>query len=198
LLAALAQADAKATFFLQGSHAEQWPHLVREIHREGHQVANHGYSHRSARHLPLDTFVLEVERTQAMLEDIVGCELNRDFRPPFGDTTVRSFFALTKRGYHWTFWSHDSDDSDVRDRDRLASRTAELNLRSGDIILFHEDYAHTVAAMPQILATLHAKGLAVVRTDSLRPGARAGTTLGNSFGAEQQPAPLPTHGTPNT
>jgi peptidoglycan-N-acetylglucosamine deacetylase len=167
LLDALARADTKATFFLQGAHAREWPQLVREIHLAGHQVANHGFSHSSARSLPLTAYVSEVEQTQAMLEDIVGCELRRDFRPPYGDTTVRAFASLAKRGYRWTFWSHDSHDSDVRDSQQLVERIAGLNLRSGDIILFHDDYAHTVAAMPHILSGLRATGLALVRTDSL-------------------------------
>lgn len=192
LLEALAHADTKATFFLQGAHAREWPQLVREIHRAGHQVANHGFSHGSARSLPLGAYVGEVERTQAMLEDIVGCELGRDFRPPFGDTTVRTFVALAKRGYRWTFWSHDSHDSEVRDPQQLVERTAGLNLQSGDIVLFHEDYAHTVAAMPHILAGLRATGLVLVRTDSLRrkTTAEAAPASSGSTGPDERPEHL--------
>lgn len=167
LLEVLARAKATATFFLQGSQAERWPQLVREIHRQGHQVANHGFSHGSATKLPLLDFVQEVERTQALLEGIVGCGLARDFRPPFGDTTARSFLWLAGRGYRWIFWSHDSDDSLVRDPLELAQRVETLRLSAGDIALFHEDYAHTLAAMPQILASLRSRELRAVRVDSL-------------------------------
>ncbi len=177
LLDVLAEAQAHATFFLQGSHAEQWPQLVREIHARGHQVANHAYSHRSARQTSCDAFAQEVERTQALLEQIVGGALTRDFRPPFGDTTPRSFLRLARRGYRWVFWSLDSDDSVVRDPRELALRIERLNAGPGDIVLFHEDYAHSVAAMPQILASWRARGLSAVRVDALtgadHPGAAA-------------------------
>jgi peptidoglycan-N-acetylglucosamine deacetylase len=174
LLDVLAKAQAQATFFLQGAHAERWPDLVREIHRQGHQVANHAHSHRSARKLPTAVFVREVEQTQAVLEGIVGQALTRDFRPPFGDTTVRSFLQLAARGYRWVFWSHDSDDSVIRDPHQLAQRTDGLRLGGGDIALFHEDYAHTLAAMPQILVALSSRGLRAVRVDALDDATQAG------------------------
>lgn len=174
LLDVLAQAQAHATFFVQGAHAERWPDLVREMHRQGHQVANHAHSHRSARDLPAAAFVREVEQTQTLLEDIVGVPLARDFRPPFGDTTVQSFLRLAGRGYRWVFWSHDSDDSVIRDPQHLARRTDELRLSAGDIALFHEDYAHTLAAMPHILAALSSRGLRAVRVDALDAAPRTG------------------------
>ncbi|MDH5625256.1 MAG: polysaccharide deacetylase family protein, partial [Nitrospira sp.] len=127
---------------------------------------------------------------------IVGCELRRDFRPPYGDTTVRSFVALAKRGYRWTLWSHDSHDSEVRDPQQLVERTVGLNLQSGDIILFHEDYAHTVAAMPRILAGLRATGLALVRTDSLRRKT-AEIAPASSGSARPDEQPDHSHGRPN-
>lgn len=174
LLDVLADAQVQATFFLQGSHAEQWPQLVREIHARGHQVANHAYSHRSARQISAHDFVQEVERTQALLEHIVGGSLARDFRPPFGDTTPHSFLRLARLGYRWVFWSLDSDDSVVRDPEQLALRTESLQAGPGDIVLFHEDYAHSVAAMPRVLASWRARGLNAVRVDALNGAAQPG------------------------
>ena len=34
-----------ATFFVLGWIAERLPHLIREIHTRGHEVASHGYNH---------------------------------------------------------------------------------------------------------------------------------------------------------
>src|SRR5688572_25165793 len=36
----------EATFFVLGWVAERFPDLVKEIERQGHEVASHGYSHR--------------------------------------------------------------------------------------------------------------------------------------------------------
>jgi polysaccharide deacetylase family protein (PEP-CTERM system associated) len=35
----------KATFFVLGVVAEEYPELIREIHSQGHEIASHGYSH---------------------------------------------------------------------------------------------------------------------------------------------------------
>ena len=40
------RADVKATFFILGRHAEQWPELVARVADEGHSIGNHGYYHR--------------------------------------------------------------------------------------------------------------------------------------------------------
>jgi peptidoglycan/xylan/chitin deacetylase (PgdA/CDA1 family) len=37
-----------ALFFVLGSFARRYPHLVREIAAEGHEIASHGYAHRLA------------------------------------------------------------------------------------------------------------------------------------------------------
>src|SRR3954470_21109422 len=43
ILDALAARRVRATFFILGRHAEQWPDLVRRVADEGHTVGNHGY-----------------------------------------------------------------------------------------------------------------------------------------------------------
>src|SRR2546423_6794093 len=46
VLDALAARGVKATFFILGRHAEQWPGLVKRVADEGHSIGNHGYFHR--------------------------------------------------------------------------------------------------------------------------------------------------------
>ena len=36
----------KATFFVLGTVAEHFPDIVKEMLRQGHEIATHGYSHR--------------------------------------------------------------------------------------------------------------------------------------------------------
>src|SRR5438270_3991001 len=47
LLDLLDRFQARATFFLIGKNAEQYPHLVTEILTRGHEIANHTYTHPS-------------------------------------------------------------------------------------------------------------------------------------------------------
>lgn len=159
ILDILDEEEAKATFFLQGSEAEKYPGLVDEIARRGHEIGNHGYSHLSARRVPWRTYVEEVDRTQRILKGIVGEATGRLFRPPFGEITPLTFLRLAVGGYRFIFWSADSRDSFIREPAALAAHIDALPVDSGDILLFHEDYGHMVAALPRILKSLKARGL---------------------------------------
>src|SRR3954454_23753495 len=46
VLDALRDRGVKATFFILGRHAEQWPDLVKRVADEGHAIGNHGWFHR--------------------------------------------------------------------------------------------------------------------------------------------------------
>lgn len=167
ILDAFAQGGHKATFFLQGSEAARSPALVREIHAAGHQVGNHAYSHETPRRLGRRDYVREVLETQQLLEDIVGQRLSPLFRPPYGAVSVATFASLVRRGYRFVFWSRDSGDSDIRDAQALSTRFAATPVRPGEIVLLHEDYAHTVAALPSIIGELERRSCQMVRVTDL-------------------------------
>lgn len=158
ILDALAAGHAKATFFLQGTLAQRHPALVRAISDGGHQVANHGWSHSRASEVGGGAFVREVIDTQALLEETVGRALPRMYRPPYGTISLLPFVRLAGRGYRAVFWSLDSRDSFERESAAVASAIGGAVVRSGDIVLLHEDYRHTVEALPTILKTLTTRG----------------------------------------
>lgn len=62
----------KATFFTLGWIASKLPHLVREIHRRGHEVANHGNHHHLCTNLSLYEISEDLKTGKAILEDIIG------------------------------------------------------------------------------------------------------------------------------
>lgn len=73
LLDLLKQYDVLATFFVLGSKAEQYPHLIRRIHDEGHQVGIHNYIHKC--NLLIFLWKLKrqhINRTADIIEVIIG------------------------------------------------------------------------------------------------------------------------------
>lgn len=88
-------------------------------------------------------------------------------RPPFGDWSFLAFASLTIQGYQFAFWSMDSDDSHVKDPNALVAHVMEKRPAPGDILLFHEDYPQTVAALPRVLELLNAGGSRFVRVADL-------------------------------
>ncbi len=61
-----------ATFFVLGWIAERLPHLVREIHSRGHEVASHGYSHQCSYDFSSDNLKGDLLDSKKLLEDIIG------------------------------------------------------------------------------------------------------------------------------
>ena len=62
----------KATFFILGWIAKRLPHIVREIHSRGHEVASHGYYHNLCNHQSLDHLKKDLSDSKKLLEDIIG------------------------------------------------------------------------------------------------------------------------------
>jgi polysaccharide deacetylase family protein (PEP-CTERM system associated) len=93
LLDLLADAGARATFFVVGWQADRTPGIVREIARQGHEIACHGYTHRFVYRLTPATFREEVRRSRDLLETLVG-EPVVGFRAPFFSITADALWAL--------------------------------------------------------------------------------------------------------
>jgi len=62
----------RATFFVLGWIAERLPHLIREIHARGHEVASHGYYHDLCNQQSPDALKKDLADSKKLLEDIIG------------------------------------------------------------------------------------------------------------------------------
>src|SRR5512132_2664605 len=72
LLALLAEAGVRGTFFVLTWNAEHHPEVVRRIAAAGHEIACHGYAHRLVYEQTPEVFRADVTRAKAVLEDITG------------------------------------------------------------------------------------------------------------------------------
>lgn len=169
LLDTLEAAGARGSFFLQGRNAEQHRDLVREIHARGHELGNHGYSHRRSREIGIPAYLEEARRTHALLEACVGARLAPLFRPPYGEMTAAATIALARAGFRIVHWSLDSRDSFIAEAAALTAHVQGLPVGGGDILLFHEDQPQTLEALPAILASLRARALGFATVGTLAP-----------------------------
>jgi len=81
ILSLLDAADTKATFFTLGWIAERYPHVVRSIVDNGHELASHGYGHQRASDLTPAEFRDDITRAKSLLEDLGGVVI-RGYRAP--------------------------------------------------------------------------------------------------------------------
>ncbi len=103
LLDLFAQYNTKATFFVLGWVAERCPNLVREIVRQGHEIACHGYSHQLIYTQDPVVFRQETIRAKKCLEDQAQCVV-AGYRAASYSITKRSLWALdvlAELGFHY-------------------------------------------------------------------------------------------------
>lgn len=159
ILDILGQLEVRATFFFQGVNAARWPALVRRAHSAGHQIAAHGVNHVATSTQRREAALVNATACHALLCEISGAHLAPFYRPPYGDITFGALRDLGQRGYRLAFWSYDSRDSFCDKAADIEARLSRSAPSPGSIILFHDDYAHTVEALPQVIATLRARQL---------------------------------------
>jgi peptidoglycan-N-acetylglucosamine deacetylase len=87
-----------ATFFVLGWIAERLPHLVREIHARGHEVASHGYAHRLCSDCSNDELVEDLGRSKKLLEDLIGCRVY-GYRAPNFSISDQVLKTIAECGY---------------------------------------------------------------------------------------------------
>jgi peptidoglycan/xylan/chitin deacetylase (PgdA/CDA1 family) len=170
VLEALEAANAKATFFLCGEQVEREPALAAEIVAAGHAAAIHGYRHRNMLRLPPRTFVEDLERGIAAIEDAVGLRPEM-YRPPYGIFSYPGMVEVRARRLRsllWSRWGHDW--RATRPPQKIAAEvTRELD--AGEVLLLHDAdhysepgcWRGTVAALPMVLERVRSAGLRPVR-----------------------------------
>jgi peptidoglycan/xylan/chitin deacetylase (PgdA/CDA1 family) len=167
LLALLRERNIKATWFVVGEMARAHPELIRQILAEGHEIGNHTMTHPlNITRLSDDRIRQEVGETAAILENAAGYH-SRLFRPPGGSTNPHIKQMLHDEfGYTTILWSVDPNDWKRPGVSVVAHRLIN-GARPGAILLCHDIHAPTIAAMPETLDTLLARGYHFVTVSQL-------------------------------
>ncbi len=166
ILQILKEHQVKAAFFCIGNRVEKNPEIVKQIHREGHIIGNHSFTHAATFDLQSSQKMsLELRSADEAIERIVSCR-PRFFRPPYGVTNPNLAAAIRKGGYRTIGWSVRSFDTITKDKIKLFRRVTN-KLKAGDIILFHDYCDSTIEILPDLLDHVSRRGLKVVRADEL-------------------------------
>lgn len=154
LLQMLADADAKATFFMVADNARRYPHLHKAVVDAGHAVGNHTFHHRPPYKDSMEEFMRDVALADSYLH-------SRIFRPPHGLMWPSQQKALIDAGYKVVMF-------DLNTLDYRADQTAEgikdlvgRYVRPGCVINFHDSLksiAKLREALPAVLLYLREKG----------------------------------------
>ena len=183
LLDILDQYEVKTTFFVVDTWVQRYPDLVREVAARGHEIGNHSTTHPQMSRLSRDQIRRELDTVAAHIEALTGVRPTL-FRPPYGDYDNDVVLTARAAGYQVIQWSVDSLDWKNKGAGPMTDR-ATKNVRSGDIVLFHNDSQYILDALPAILQSYREQGLTVVPVSQLLlPGETAIDAQGR-----QRPAP---------
>ncbi|MDG9710747.1 polysaccharide deacetylase family protein [Streptomyces sp. DH10] len=163
LLTHLARYKARVTFFTVGQNVAAHPDLVRAEAKAGHEIGNHSWNHPDLTRLTPQQVASQLNRTSAAIKAATG-RTPILFRPPYGavNRTVRAATALSP-----VLWDVDTEDWKYRDPAKVA-RTVITKAQPNDVVLLHDIHATSVAAVPEILRTLTARGYHFVTVSHLR------------------------------
>lgn len=158
ILKILEEKNIKATFFVIGSNAEKYPHLLREMAKDGHEIEVHSWYHYPLFFLnsPGRQF-RELLETKGIIEEIVG-GAPQLFRPPWGNRTPWLLTQARKLQLKTVTWSVDPWDAWLLPSEGRIIKRFKQRIHNGAIILLHDGAGRqlkprkaTVMALPRII-----------------------------------------------
>jgi peptidoglycan/xylan/chitin deacetylase (PgdA/CDA1 family) len=170
----LAKSNAKATFFPIGKNVERYPDLMKRIVKEGHELGEHGYTHKHPWVTgPYGTW-LDVWRGGHQLATYARNGAITLFRPPYGKLNLVSMLYIFLNRKIAVFWNLDPKDY------RLSSEnTTPLSIQeqvsNGTVILFHDGrcgiaksgHETTLKVLELVLESARNKGLKPITINEL-------------------------------
>ena len=160
LLNILDEYNVKTTFFLVGFWVDKHPDMVKEIVARGHEIGNHSQTHPHMSQLSESKIKEELGIMSGKVETITGVRPTL-FRPPYGDYSDRVVTTSRSEGYEVVQWSVDSLDWKNFGADNIVKQCTQ-NIKSGDIVLFHNDAQYILKALPTVLEYYQSKGFQIV------------------------------------
>ena len=162
LLDGLKERDIEASFFITGENAERHPELVERMHREGHLIGNHTYSHIQLTKQNREQFKEELIRTNGIISGITGEEVVF-VRPPYGSWDKKFEGELNMFP---VLWSIDPLDWCTKDADNVARRVL-AKAKENAVILMHDEYDSSVQAAFMVVDALMKEGYEFVTVEEI-------------------------------
>lgn len=161
ILKALKKADGRATFFVVGNRVETFADTLKMAYDQGNQIGSHTYDHKDLRQMNVKQIKKEVSKADQAVSAVIGCETTA-LRPPYGNVNKKMRKTIQ---VPMIYWSLDSEDWRSRNTESILKQCKSV--KDGDIILMHDLYPTTAAAVEKLVPKLSKKGFQLVTIDEL-------------------------------
>lgn len=168
LLDSLRREGLKATFFVIGQRIRQYPYLARAIVADGHEIANHTYSHVNLTHLSADDTREEIARAQRAILSVTG-RTAAYFRMPGGQYNRAVLKEARRQNLTTVFWTAAPGDHHKISDEALQQRMM-ARVYNGGILLLHQGIPATLRMLPHVREMLQARGYHLSTVSGLMNG----------------------------
>jgi peptidoglycan/xylan/chitin deacetylase (PgdA/CDA1 family) len=167
LLDLLSSRSITVTVFAVGNWLAAQPELAARMLSDGHELANHTYSHQAMGELSPNAIHDEIIKCAAVLERVAGSATSW-FRPSGIEVPTSAILAAAGAVGYPVSVGYDVDSLDFEDpgANAVADNVAR-GVQGGSIVSLHFGHAGTITALPSVLDHLDAVGLRPVTVTSL-------------------------------
>ncbi len=178
ILEELRKYNAHATFFAVGYNIDGREDVIKSIHDEGSEVANHTASHSKLTSLDAAGIMNEVNSVSDRIKAITGQETVL-LRPPYGAVDENVMACITDPVI---LWSIDTEDWKSRNAE-IIIQNVKSSVTDGSIILMHDLYSETAQAAVSLIEWLTNQGYQLVTVSEMGYYRRGGLQLGIRYGS---------------
>src|ERR1700723_522939 len=193
ILKILKNKNAAAAFFVIGESASEFPQIIKNEYQSGNDIGNHTFTHPDFETISKSQLQIELNLTELLLESNLGVKTLL-FRPPYGidhqpetASEIQMLPIPQAMGYiivgaqiNPHEWGEPNGGAPPPTATIVERVLHDAQLNKGNIILMHDgggERANTVAALPQIIDGLRAKGFQFVSVADLLGQTRAQVML---------------------
>lgn len=156
LIDILKENDAKATFFVTGDWCDRYPEDVKMFFDAGHDIQNHSNAHPHVEGMNINDLINDTRECNRKITMITGVEPTL-YRAPYGEFDDSLITTMDGMGMKVIQWDVDSVDWKKPSAAQIQKKVLK-NVKSGSILLFHNDLENTTEALPEILKKLKSEG----------------------------------------
>lgn len=158
--------NIRCTTFLTGQAVKANRDIVKRLHEDGFEIANHTWDHPNLTKLSDSEIRSQLRRTQEEISDITGNQAPY-MRPPGGSTNKRVEGIAADMGFKVVLWNKSFADTSTYATPQRLYDNVMTDLQPGDIILCHWGGKSTYEALQLILPEMERRGFTPVTVSEL-------------------------------
>ncbi|GAA2515827.1 polysaccharide deacetylase family protein [Rarobacter incanus] len=169
VLRALADAQAPATFFVQGNRLLENGHILAGAITD-HEIGIHTWDHSDMGRMSLEEVTNQLVRMRDLIVDRLAVTPTL-MRPPYGHIAGSTLLACNELGLTPVLWNLQMLDANFRSDPAGLTRYIGSAVSAGSIVLAHDvgnsQYLVTIDELPAIIAAIRARGFKLVTVSQL-------------------------------